>query len=63
MIMSVRRAESFLLDPAVRDCFEEIYLMPRVAPLKLINGTGSSGVAKAVGAMAVLAAPARFAAP
>ena len=28
MIMSVRRAESFLLDPAVRDCFEEIYLMP-----------------------------------
>ena len=58
MIMSVRRAESFLLDPAVRDCFEEIYLMPRVAPLKLINGTGWSGVAKAVGAMAVLAAPA-----
>ena len=58
MIMSVRRAESFLLDPAVRDCFEEIYLMPRVAPLKLINGTGWSGVAKAVGAIAVLAAPA-----
>jgi choline dehydrogenase-like flavoprotein len=58
MIMSVRHAERLLLDPAVRQCFEEIYLMPRQAPLKLINGTGLSGVAKAVGATAVLAAPA-----
>jgi 5-(hydroxymethyl)furfural/furfural oxidase len=58
MIMSVRYAERLLLDPAVRQCFEEIYLMPRQAPLKLINGTGLSGVAKAVGATAVLAAPA-----
>jgi choline dehydrogenase-like flavoprotein len=58
MIMSVRRAENLLLDPAVRDCFEEIYLMPRVAPLKLINGTGWSGVVKAFGATAVLSAPA-----
>jgi choline dehydrogenase-like flavoprotein len=58
MIMSVRYAERFLLDPAVRQCFEEIYLMPRQAPLKLINGTGLSGVAKAIGATAVLAAPA-----
>ncbi len=58
MIMSVRRAESLLLEPAVRDCFEEIYLMPRAAPLKLINGTGLSGMAKAAGALAVLAAPA-----
>jgi 5-(hydroxymethyl)furfural/furfural oxidase len=58
MIMSARRAESLLLDPAVRDCFEEIYLMPRVAPLKLINDTGWLGMAKAAGAMAVLAAPA-----
>ena len=32
--------------------------MPRQAPLKLINGTGLSGVAKAIGATAVLAAPA-----
>ena len=58
MIMSVRHAEHLLLDPAVRKCFEEIYLMPRQAPLKLINGTGLSGVAKAIGATAVLAAPA-----
>jgi choline dehydrogenase-like flavoprotein len=58
MIMSVRYAESLLLDPAVRPCFEEIYLMPRLAPLRLINGVGWSGFAKAVGATTVLAAPA-----
>jgi choline dehydrogenase-like flavoprotein len=58
MIMSVRRAESLLLEPAVRQCFEEIYLMPRQAPLKLINGTGLAGVFKGAGATAVLAAPA-----
>jgi choline dehydrogenase-like flavoprotein len=57
MIMSVRHAERLLLEPAVRQCFEEIYLMPRQAPLKLINGTGVSGLAKAIGATAVLAAP------
>ena len=58
MIMAVRHAERLLLDPAVRDCFEEIYLMPRQAPLRLINDVGLSGVAKAIGATAVLAAPA-----
>jgi choline dehydrogenase-like flavoprotein len=58
MIMSVRRAERLLLEPAVRSCFEEIYLMPRQAPLKLINGIGLSGMVKAMGATAVLAAPA-----
>jgi 5-(hydroxymethyl)furfural/furfural oxidase len=58
MIMSVRYAEQLLLDPAVRQCFEEIYLMPRVAPLKLINDVGLRGVVKALGATAVLAAPA-----
>jgi len=60
MIIAVRHAESLLLDPAVRPCFEDIYLMPRLAPLRLINGTGWSGVAKAIGATAVLAAPARL---
>jgi choline dehydrogenase-like flavoprotein len=58
MIMSVRRAERLLLEPAVRQCFEEIYLMPRQAPLKLINGTGLPGLAKAAAATAVLVAPA-----
>jgi choline dehydrogenase-like flavoprotein len=60
MIMAVRHAERLLLDPAVRHCFEEIYLMPRQAPLRLINGTGLSGAAKAMGATAVLASPARL---
>ena len=60
MVMSVRHAERLLLDPAVRQCFEEIYLMPRVAPLKLINDVGLLGVAKAIGATAVLSAPARL---
>jgi choline dehydrogenase-like flavoprotein len=58
MIISARHAASLLLDPAVRPCFAEIYLMPRLAPLRLINGTGWPGVAKAIGASAVLAAPA-----
>ena len=31
--------------------------MPRLAPLRLINGTGWTGAAKAIGATAVLAAP------
>ena len=60
MIMSVRYAESLLLDPAVRDCFAETYLMPRQAPLRLINGTGWSGFAKAIGATAVLTAPGKL---
>jgi 5-(hydroxymethyl)furfural/furfural oxidase len=42
----------------VRACFEEIYLMPRQAPLKLINGTGLPGLVKEIGATAVLSAPA-----
>jgi choline dehydrogenase-like flavoprotein len=60
MIVSVRRAENLLLEPAVRQCFEEIYLMPRQAPLKLINGIGLAGIFKAAGATAVLAAPAQL---
>jgi choline dehydrogenase-like flavoprotein len=58
MIISARFAHRLLLDPAVRSCFEEIYLMPRMAPLRLINGAGVAGLAKAFGAAAVLSAPA-----
>jgi choline dehydrogenase-like flavoprotein len=58
MIMSARLAESLLLEPAVRECFDELYLMPRQAPLRLINDTGFAGLVKAAGATAVLAAPA-----
>jgi 5-(hydroxymethyl)furfural/furfural oxidase len=48
---------SLLLSPSVRGCFAEIYLMPRRAPLALINGTGMAGVLKSIGASAVLFAP------
>jgi 5-(hydroxymethyl)furfural/furfural oxidase len=58
MIMSARLAESLLLEPQVRECFAEIYLMPRQAPLRLINDVGFTGLVKAAGAAAVLAAPA-----
>jgi 5-(hydroxymethyl)furfural/furfural oxidase len=58
MIISARAAERFLLDPAVRRYFEDIYLMPRLAPLRLINGVGWAGLAKAIGATAALNAPA-----
>jgi 5-(hydroxymethyl)furfural/furfural oxidase len=58
MIISARLAESLLLEPAVRECFDDIYLMPRQAPLRLINDVGLAGLAKAAGATAVLAAPA-----
>ena len=57
MIIAARRAEEILLDPAVRGCFDEIYLMPRRPPLKLINGSGLSGGLKGAAATAVLAAP------
>jgi 5-(hydroxymethyl)furfural/furfural oxidase len=58
MIISARLAESLLLEPAVRECFDDIYLMPRQAPLRLINDIGFAGLVKAAGATAVLAAPA-----
>jgi choline dehydrogenase-like flavoprotein len=58
MVIAGRRAEELLLDPAVRVCFDEVYLMPRRPPLKLINGTGFTGGLKAAAATAVLASPA-----
>jgi 5-(hydroxymethyl)furfural/furfural oxidase len=58
MIMATRHAEQLLLERAVRACFDEIYLMPRQPPLRLINGTGAMGALKAAGASTVLAAPA-----
>lgn len=57
MVIAGRHAERLLLDPAVRECFEEVYLMPRIAPLRLINGVGVVGAMKTAGATAVLASP------
>lgn len=57
MVIAGRHAAGLLLDPALRDCFSEIYLMPRQAPLRLINGTGLIGALKAASATAVLVSP------
>ncbi len=57
MAIAGHHAASLLLDPAVNACFEEIYLMPRQPPLRLINGTGLTGALKTAGATAVLASP------
>jgi 5-(hydroxymethyl)furfural/furfural oxidase len=57
MVMAARMAESLILSPGVRDCFDEAYLLPRNPPLPLINGTGMAGAMKAVAATAVLAGP------
>jgi len=58
MVMAARLAEQLIVEPAVRDCFYEAYLLPRDPPLRLINGTGALGTAKALSAAAVLNAPA-----
>ncbi len=58
MLIATRLAEGLILEPGVRACWREAYLLPREAPLRLINGTGIIGAAKALGASAALAAPA-----
>ena len=58
MLIATRLAEGMILEPAVRECYREAYLLPREAPLRLINGTGLVGAAKALGAAGVLGAPA-----
>jgi 5-(hydroxymethyl)furfural/furfural oxidase len=57
MLIAARFAESMILDPAMADCYEEAYLLPRDPPLKLINGTGLAGEIKARAAAIVLDAP------
>jgi 5-(hydroxymethyl)furfural/furfural oxidase len=57
IVLAARHAYDLLLSAPVRACFEEIYLMPRQPPLRLINGTGAGGALKALGATAVLSMP------
>ncbi len=57
MVIATRLAERLICDPGVKDCYHEAYLLPREAPLRLINGTGAIGTIKAIGASAVLRAP------
>lgn len=58
MLHATRLAESLIVDGDVAHCYREAYLLPREAPLRLINGTGLMGAAQALGATAVLAGPA-----
>ena len=58
MTMVARLAESIIVDPALRDCCAEAYLLPRDPPLRLCNGTGLVGAVKALGATTVLSVPA-----
>jgi 5-(hydroxymethyl)furfural/furfural oxidase len=57
MVMAARLAEALIVEPAVRECFYEAYLLPRDPPLRLINGLGALGSAKAIAASAVFDAP------
>jgi choline dehydrogenase-like flavoprotein len=57
MVIAARFAEELMLDPAVRDCFDDIYLLPRDPPLRLMNGAGAAGALKALAASVVLGAP------
>jgi 5-(hydroxymethyl)furfural/furfural oxidase len=58
MVMAARMAEALIVDPGVRGCFDEAYLLPRDPPLRLVNGTGAMGTIKALAAAAVLGSPA-----
>ena len=58
MVMAARMAETLIVDPGVRDCFHEAYLLPRDPPLRLVNGIGAEGAIKAFAASTVLASPA-----
>jgi choline dehydrogenase-like flavoprotein len=58
MVIAARLAESLIVEPAVRDCFDEAYLLPRDPPLRLINGVGPAGAIKGLAATTVLRSPA-----
>lgn len=57
MIIAARFAESLILEKGVKSRFNEVYLLPRVLPLRLINGTGLVGAIKARMASMVFRAP------
>jgi len=58
MVIAARLAERLIVEPSVAACYEEAWLLPREAPIRLINGAGLVGRLKAAGATAVLGAPA-----
>jgi 5-(hydroxymethyl)furfural/furfural oxidase len=58
MVIAARFAEGLIVDPVLKGCFREVYLLPRDPPLRLINAIGAVGAIKALAAAAVLRAPA-----
>jgi choline dehydrogenase-like flavoprotein len=58
MIMAARFAEELIVDRAVKECYQEAYLLPRDPPLRLVNGIGAVGAIKALAAAVVLRSPA-----
>ncbi len=58
MVIAARLAERLIVSPSVAATYDEAYLLPREAPIRLINGAGLIGTLKAAGAAAVLGAPA-----
>jgi choline dehydrogenase-like flavoprotein len=58
MLLAARFAEQLITEPGVMDCYREAFLLPRVPPLPLINGTGVLGALKGMAAGAVLGSPA-----
>lgn len=57
MVIAARFAESLIAETAVKDCYDEAYLLPREPPLRLVNGVGVTGALKALGAHTVLRLP------
>jgi 5-(hydroxymethyl)furfural/furfural oxidase len=60
MLLAARLGEGLIVDPALKDCFSEAYLLPRDPPLRLCNGAGAMGWMKSAAASAVLRAPAEL---
>ncbi|HYL32153.1 MAG TPA: GMC family oxidoreductase N-terminal domain-containing protein [Stellaceae bacterium] len=58
LVTAGRYAETLLLEPAVRQTYRELYLLPKEAPLQRFNHHGLRGNATAVLASAIVGGPA-----
>lgn len=57
LIVAGQFAERFLLDPAVRRCYREVYLLPEDPPLRRFNDRGAIGAGKSILASSVIDGP------
>ncbi|MDE2167740.1 MAG: GMC family oxidoreductase N-terminal domain-containing protein [Alphaproteobacteria bacterium] len=58
LVAAGRFAETLLLDPAVKNCCREVFLLPQDPPLRRFNDRGIVGRAKSLLASAVIEGPA-----